>query len=242
MSMLSEFLGSTFGVGPDSPEAKAQDAVRRQVSQQQGQAKDIFSTFGQQRTDALGQARQDISSGFGGAQKRLGDFFGAQQGQANQLAQGILDQVRTQAAGSGLIGGSQEASLAQPLLQNLASRFATQGAQAQLGLEQQKLGAQQQLNVSNLGQLGGLQQQGLTGLFGSGQQATQAAGMFPRSILDQVAGTVGQVGGIASGIGSIAGLFGGGSAPASSKTTSGFGLDSSLKPFGNRPDYGFGGV
>jgi hypothetical protein len=201
--MFSKMLGDVFGVGPDSAENKALADTKRVAEDEKNYFSDLFGKTNEALNTSYAEGEAALKASAEEGQTQLNDFYKSQQGQASALTKQILDSARAKSAESGLIGGTQEATLAAPLLENLGTSLAAQGANALqnftstksnnlLGFLSQKTG-----NISNL------LQTILGGRSGSGQANASAKGLYGRPVVDEVAGAVGSVGSIIKGIGGM---------------------------------------
>jgi len=154
MSDFSKWLGDNFGWGPDSPENNAIGDAKRLAAQNQADAKS-------DREAAT--AKQNAS---------LNHFLTTQGTQFKGLLGDIMSKGRQRASQSGLIGGTQEANIVNPMVNSLTDSFSNAAINATDKVSSQQLqgASSRELNAN--------------------RADAKATGLHERSILDTIGGVL----------------------------------------------------
>jgi hypothetical protein len=193
------------------------DAINRttQMSQQQ---QELMQGYYNTNTGKMDQANSDLKNqatqGGANLQAQASQLSNWQNNQAITAYQGALDGIykagRTQAAGSGLIGGFQEGQSTAPAIAQLGQNFASQQVEnsrqnmmAQLGVGQQVYSQTNQAYGQAAQGYSFLAGQALQGIYGTGQDRTKAAGMYSDPTVSALKGWgMGSMAGMQAGSGS----------------------------------------
>lgn len=189
----SDKVQGWVGIGPESSEAKAmaggKAAAKKYADTSEGRYEEAADEYSGTLADVYG--RQE--GAYGQTQQRIGEQNVAQQKEFSTLLADIMSSGRIAAAGTGLIGGTQESLMTKGAISGSATSAGT-------GMLANRMAGVQQ----NIGEISGIASQAMGGeheslmdTYDAQDLATQsdieAQFQAPRSFVDQIAGVWGTI-------------------------------------------------